>query len=66
LGCGVGGQTLQLAELISGSIVAIDNHSPSIERLQAAIVERGLSQRVSGFVGDMAHPEQSLENFDLI
>jgi SAM-dependent methyltransferase len=37
LGCGVGGQTLQLAELTSGSIVAIDSHAPSIERLQAAI-----------------------------
>jgi len=66
LGCGVGGQTLQLAELTSGSIVAIDNHAPSIERLQAAIAERGLSQRVSAIVGDMARPEQPLGSFDLI
>lgn len=47
LGCGVGGQTLYLAELTAGSIVAIDNHAPSIERLQATIAERGFSQRVS-------------------
>jgi len=66
LGCGVGGQTLQLAELIAGSIVAIDNHSPSIERLRRTIAERGLSQRVSGVVGDMSYPKQPLENFDLI
>lgn len=66
LGCGVGGQTLQLAELTEGSIVAVDNHSPSIERLRTAIAERGLSQRVSGVVGDMACPEQPLEEFDLI
>ena len=46
LGCGVGGQTLQLAELTSGSITAIDNHAPSIERLQKILTERGLSQRV--------------------
>lgn len=56
LGCGVGGQTLQLAEMISGSIVAVDNHSPSINRLKEAVVERGLSRRVIPLVGDMAHP----------
>jgi SAM-dependent methyltransferase len=67
LGCGVGGQTLQLAELVaSGSIVAIDSHAPSIERLQAAISERGLVQRVSTIVGDMACPQQPRGSFDLI
>lgn len=66
LGCGVGGQTLQLAELTSGSIVAIDSHAPNIERLKAAVAEHGLSQQVYAMVGDMAHPEQPLESFDLI
>lgn len=66
LGCGVGGQTLQLAEMTSGSIVAIDSHAPSIERLQAAIAERGLSQCVSAVVGDMARPGQPPGSFDLI
>ena len=67
LGCGVGGQTLQLAELLpSGSIVAIDSHAPSIKRLKAAIAERGLSQRVCAIVGDMACPKQPLGSFDLI
>ncbi|AHE97684.1 class I SAM-dependent methyltransferase [Thioalkalivibrio paradoxus] len=66
LGCGVGGQTLQLAELTSGSIVAIDSHPESIERLQAAIAKRGLSRRVRAVVGDMARIEQPLESFDLI
>jgi len=66
LGCGVGGQTLHLAELTSGSIVAVDRHAPSIKRLQEAIAARGLSQRVSAIVGDMAHPEQPLGSFDLI
>jgi SAM-dependent methyltransferase len=66
LGCGVGGQTLYLAELTSGSIVAMDNHAPSIERLQASIAARGLSRRVRAIVGDMAHPEPPLGSFDLI
>jgi SAM-dependent methyltransferase len=66
LGCGVGGQTLHLAELASGSIVAIDSHAPSIQRLRAAIAERGLSQRISAIVGDMARPELPAASFDLI
>lgn len=66
LGCGVGGQTLQIAELTSGSIIAVDSHAPSIERLRMAIAERGLSQRVSAVVGDMARPERPAESFDLV
>jgi len=66
LGCGAGAQTLQLAELTSGTIVAIDNHAPSIERLQATLAERGLSQRVSAIVGDMARPAQPPGSVDLI
>ncbi len=66
LGCGVGGQTFQLAEMTSGSIVAVDNHAPNIERLRTAIARNGLSHRVSAIVGDMAHLEQPLGSFDLI
>ena len=32
LGCGVGGQTLQLAEILPGYIIAIDNHAATIGR----------------------------------
>jgi len=66
LGCGVGGQTLQLAELTPGSITAMDSHAPSIKRLQAAITKRELSQRVIAMVGDMASPNLAPGSFDLI
>lgn len=66
MGCGVGGQTLHLAELTAGSIVAIDSHAPSIERLKAAVAMRGLSHRVSAIVGDMARPGQPPGAFDLV
>lgn len=66
LGCGVGGQTLHLAELTSGPIVAVDRHAPSIERLKAILAELGLSHRVQAVVGNMANPEQAPESFDLI
>jgi len=66
LGCGVGGQTLHLAELTAGSIVAVDSHAPSVERLNATLAERGLLQRARAVVGDMAHPAFPPESFDLI
>lgn len=66
LGCGVGGQTFQLAEMISGTIVAVDNHAPSIERLRTEVARKGLSHRISAIVGDMAHLEQTPVSFDLI
>ena len=66
LGCGVGGQTLQLADLTPGTIVAIDSHAPSIERLRATVADYGLSQRISAIVGDMACPRQPFGSFDLI
>ena len=67
LGCGVGGQTLYLTELLQGaSITAMDCHSPSIERLHATVVERGLSKRILPVVGDMANPDFPSASFDLI
>ena len=66
LGCGVGGQTLHLADLTMGSIVAIDSHAPSIERLKATLAERGLTQRVRAQAGDMAHPDLPPESCDLV
>jgi len=66
LGCGVGGQTIYLAELTSGAIVAIDRHAPSIERLRATVSELGLSQRISPVVGDMAHTGLPPASFDLV
>jgi SAM-dependent methyltransferase len=66
LGCGVGGQTLHLAELTPGTIVAVDNHAPSIERLRATVAEHGLSQRVSPVVGNLSNLEQPPASFDLV
>jgi len=66
LGCGVGGQTLHLAELLEGSILAIDIHTPGIERLNETIVARGLAHRVQARVGDMANLQLPPQSFDLI
>lgn len=66
LGCGSGGQTLHLAELTRGSIVAVDSHAPAIERLLATVAARGLDGRIRPVVGDMADPGLPPESFDLV
>jgi len=66
LGCGVGEQTLHLAELTSGNIVAVDSHAPSIERLRARAAERGFSSRIVTIVGDMARLELPPSSYDLV
>jgi SAM-dependent methyltransferase len=66
LGCGAGAQTFHLAELTTGTIVAIDCHAPNIERLRAKVAERGLGERIRPLVGDIGKPEHEPESFDLI
>ena len=66
LGCGVGGQTLHLAELTSASIVALDRHAPSIQQLETTILKLGLTDRVQPLVGDMAAPSLADASFDLV
>jgi SAM-dependent methyltransferase len=66
LGCGVGGQTLHLVELLPGAVItAIDSHAPSIARLRATVAGRGLAERVRPVVGDMAKPEMPPGSIDL-
>ncbi|MBM9535711.1 class I SAM-dependent methyltransferase [Desulfobulbus alkaliphilus] len=66
LGCGAGGQTLHLAELLDGSIMAIDTHTPGIELLKKKITARGLDQRIQARVGDMSDLQLPPRSFDLI
>lgn len=67
LGCGVGGQTLHLAELLPRArIVALDQHAPSVARLRAAVDAHGLAHRVRAVVGDMADPDLCSGGFDLV
>ena len=66
LGCGVGGQSLQLIEMTGGSVVAVDNHPPNVARLRQTAAERGLEDRIEPWLGDMAAPDQPARSFDLI
>lgn len=65
LGCGSGAQTLDLAELSKGTVVAVDNHAPLLERLEANCAARGLAGRVRAHLADMANPGLPAASFDL-
>ncbi len=66
VGCGAGAQTLVLAELTAGSVLAVDSYPPFIEELRQRLTGRGLSSRVTARVGDMKALGLPAESFDLI
>jgi SAM-dependent methyltransferase len=66
IGCGPGMQTLDLATLTEGTIVALDNHPPFLERLKAAVEQRNLGSRVTVVNGDMFALDFAPGTFDLI
>jgi len=66
LGCGVGAQTMHLAEFTSGIITAVDIHVPSIEHLKARVAELGLSKRVIPMAAEMTDTGLPPESFDLV
>ena len=49
---GTGTQTFQLAELTQGSIVAVDQHSASIEKLNQKLAQLSLTDRIRAQVGE--------------
>ncbi|MDJ0958153.1 MAG: class I SAM-dependent methyltransferase [Arenicellales bacterium] len=69
-GCGVGASALVLAQsLPEARVLALDSHAPFIARLETAANKRGLGERISAVVGDMADPpplDGVMGMFDLI
>lgn len=67
LGCGPGGQTLDLAELIpDAEIIALDGHPPFLRDLERRAAELGLADRIRTVRGDMADLRFEPGRFDLI
>lgn len=55
LGCGSGAQTVDLAELTGGTVVAVDAHAPFAAMLSARAAAHGLADRIRPVVADMLH-----------
>ncbi len=66
LGCGPGGQTLDLAAHCDGRFLAIDLHAPYLERLEREAERRGLSSRIETLRADIGELDLDAGSFDLI
>ncbi len=66
VGCGGGAQTLVLAALTPGTLLAVDSYPPFIEELRERAAARGLSDRVTARVGDMKALGLPPGSFDLV
>lgn len=66
IGCGVGMQTLVLANLIDGTLTALDNHQPFLDTLRANADRKDLSAEIRCVHGDMSSLNFEPESFDAI
>ena len=66
IGCGPGQQTMELARLSGGEVIALDMHQPYLEVLRAKISEAGLSERIKTVKGSMFDLQFQKESFDII
>ena len=66
LGCGTGGQTMLLAERLSGQITGLDLFPAFADALNTQAARRGLADRVRAVAGDMAALPFEKGSFDLI
>jgi ubiquinone/menaquinone biosynthesis C-methylase UbiE len=66
VGCGNGGQTIQLAKHTAGTILAVDNHRPFLDELQRRAEAEGVAERIQLCLKDMRHLAVDDGPFDLI
>ena len=66
LGCGTGGQTINLAENLPGTVTGLDLFPDFINRLTERAKSQGLEGRVKGVAGNMESLPFQKESFDLI
>jgi len=66
IGCGPGGQTLELTRLSNGHVIGLDTHQPYLDRLQRKIDEGGFSDRVKAVNCSMFEMKFPDESFDII
>jgi ubiquinone/menaquinone biosynthesis C-methylase UbiE len=66
LGCGTGGQTIILAQNITGNITGIDLFPGFIDKLNDNARKLNLQNRVKGVIGSMGELDFQLNELDLI
>lgn len=66
IGCGAGAQTLTLAHHLAGHIIAVDNHRPFLDALQARAASMPLRATIDCRQADMRTLEFPPDSFDIV
>ena len=66
VGCGPGMQTLDLLNLVSGNITAVDNHQPFLDQLAHSAKKIGVADKIGILNMDMGSMDFKPPSFDLI
>ena len=66
IGCGVGMQTIELAKISNGTIIALDNHQPFLEKLMQNAKQAGLSKKIIFKNQSMLDMDFENNSFDII
>ena len=66
VGCGNGMQTLELARLTNGRIIALDNHQPYLDELDRRVKNMNFSHRISTINQSMLDMKFDVNRFDII
>ena len=66
IGCGPGAQTVELARLTDGRIVALDNHVPFLEQLNHRVKKEDVENKIRIIEGSMLDMPFDEEAFDVI
>ena len=66
IGCGVGMQTIELAKLSNGTILALDNYQPFLDTLMQKAKQSGVADRIIPINQSMLEMDFKRNTFDLI
>lgn len=66
IGCGPGMQTLELAKLSQGLVIALDNYQPFLDKIKSDAEKAGLAKFVNVLNADMNQMNFPHDSFDLI
>ena len=66
IGCGPGMQTIELANLSRGQIVALDNNQPFLDILKYRAEKEGVSDHITIVQGDMCNLKYEPKSFNVI
>jgi len=66
IGCGQGVQTIELAKLSNGKIIAVDNHQAFLEKLKQSALAQGVAENITPMNVSMLDMEFDEQTFDII